>query len=366
MKNEIITPALIVDLSILLNNLSYFKELSNQTNTKLSFIAHMKTLKSFTLARLCMDHGFTGVAVSRTSELFKTAEYGFKEIILSYPIVQENDFNIISKIGKDTSITLTVENTTQLELLYKFLPTNKLKIKINVEVDLGLGRLGIRNKNELELILNFIKNKNSETDVGISAYLGHSYLTNTSSQKVDLVTFAFNTLSEYKTILDCYQKNANVTVSASPIIREIINSNIANNLIIGSAILGDYNLTNYHHMNYINNSTTIRSTIISKHSNYFYLNSGWKALGRYPINIKPYDQIFAFTKDLKIPILKVNEEIAWLENSNGHNNLQIGDYVDLIPTNISAAINNYSYFYLKNKNTYSKHRIELNGLVDFN
>ncbi|MDN5323600.1 MAG: hypothetical protein PWQ67_2054 [Clostridia bacterium] len=150
--NKVDTPSLILDKSILINNIKEMGQLSKKTGVKLK--PHIKAHKCTQIAKLQQQYGAKGVTVAKLSEAEVMFAAGIKDILIAYQLVgTEKLQKLLQLIKKGANITCLLDGEEQAVLLNDLAIANSIQIKIYVEVDSGLNRTGL----EPDKVVHFIK-----------------------------------------------------------------------------------------------------------------------------------------------------------------------------------------------------------------
>ena len=130
------TPALVLDLDVLENNLRVMQARTDALGVRLR--PHVKTHKCIEIAELQRSLGASGIAVSTLAEARIFAEAGFDDILWAFPLN-------LSRIGEAAALSrrvrlgVTVDSLTAVEAL----EAADTPFSVWLEIDCGYGRSGV-------------------------------------------------------------------------------------------------------------------------------------------------------------------------------------------------------------------------------
>jgi D-serine deaminase-like pyridoxal phosphate-dependent protein len=166
------TPALILDLNIMDENIKLMSDFMKGRKTKLR--PHFKTHKSTTIAHRQIEAGAKGITCAKLSEAEILAVAGIKDILIANQIVDTDKAFRTACLARDGSrITVLADNPANVDLLSRTAVSAGSVIHVLVELDVGMKRCGVRTGEEvLELAKKIIKSKGLVFE-GLQAYEGH-------------------------------------------------------------------------------------------------------------------------------------------------------------------------------------------------
>ena len=130
------TPALILDLDVLENNLRAMQERTDALGVRLR--PHVKTHKCVEIAELQRSRGATGIAVSTLAEARVFAEAGFDDILWAFPL-NLSRINEAAALSRRIELGVTVDSLTAVEAL----EAAGTPFSVWLEIDCGYGRSGV-------------------------------------------------------------------------------------------------------------------------------------------------------------------------------------------------------------------------------
>lgn len=190
-KDEIDTPALLVDAGKLENNIKKMAMQAKQWGVKLR--PHVKTHKNAWIAGLQMETGAAGLTVAKLGEAEVMIQHGFTNLLLAYPIVGEPKLNVLARLLEKANITVALDSREVAEGLNSVARRLGRSIPVYVEVDTGLRRCGLEPGRETVALVARLAELEHIQLQGLMTHGGHVYRAH-SEEEVKQVAFAEGTL----------------------------------------------------------------------------------------------------------------------------------------------------------------------------
>jgi D-serine deaminase-like pyridoxal phosphate-dependent protein len=173
-RDEVTTPALILDLDVAKRNIASMAERFRELPARLR--PHIKVHKSLELARMQVEAGAIGVACATVWEAVVMAEGGIDDVLVANQLVHPDKVAAISALAHDHRITVTVDDVRDVTQLARAADEADSHLELLVELDVGMRRCGVRTKEELLPIVERIAELPNLTFRGLQAYEGHCML----------------------------------------------------------------------------------------------------------------------------------------------------------------------------------------------
>ena len=138
---EIETPALIVDLDVMEENLALMAKRLEGTGVRLR--AHAKTHKSPWLARKQMALGAVGVCCQKVSEAEVMVEGGVENVLVSSEVTAASKLKRLAALARHTNLIVVVDHPQGVAMLAEAVTAAGAEIGVLVDVDVGQGRCGV-------------------------------------------------------------------------------------------------------------------------------------------------------------------------------------------------------------------------------
>ena len=140
-KRDLDTPALIVDIDRLNQNIADMAEFAAATGVRLR--PHAKTHKTPEIGKLQLEAGAAGLTVAKLSEAEVFVEAGCRDILVAYPLVGAAKHRRLVELCQRASITTVVDHALVAEALSRSMAASGLVLPLLVEIDTGLRRCGV-------------------------------------------------------------------------------------------------------------------------------------------------------------------------------------------------------------------------------
>jgi D-serine deaminase-like pyridoxal phosphate-dependent protein len=173
-RNEVTTPALIVDLDVAKRNIATMAEKFRDLPARLR--PHNKVHKSVELSRMQVEAGAVGVAVATAWEAVVMAEGGIEDVLIANQLVQRDKVAAVAALARDHRITVAVDDVRNVDQLARAAEEAGSRLEILIELDVGMGRCGVRTKEETLALAERIATHDALSLRGIQAYEGHCML----------------------------------------------------------------------------------------------------------------------------------------------------------------------------------------------
>ena len=144
--SELETPAAVVDLDRLANNLEAMATYSALHG--LSLRPHVKTHKSPRIAAEQVRLGAVGLTCATTRELEVMADVS-RDLLLAYPAIGSAKLARLMTLPRETRVTVAVDSVTAIEQLASTARVVDREIGVYVEVDVGMKRVGVGTPEEV-------------------------------------------------------------------------------------------------------------------------------------------------------------------------------------------------------------------------
>jgi len=171
--SDLMTPALLIDLERLENNLKSMMEKAEYNGVDLR--PHIKTHKCIEIGMKQLEYGAQGITVSTMGEARVFAEAGFDDITYAVPIVP-NKFDSVEHVSEKAHLNVLLDNESIAEQLDAFCRKTEILLDVFVKVDCGYPRCGIDPKSPaaIKLVKKIHKSRNLNFE-GILTHAGHAY-----------------------------------------------------------------------------------------------------------------------------------------------------------------------------------------------
>ena len=164
------TPALLLDRPRLLANLGRMAARARTLGVRLR--PHMKTAKSAAVARLALDRGAQGIAVSTLAEAAYFLDHGIRDILYAVGLAPAKLDEIAGLAARGAEITIVTDNLPAARAI----ADHPAAHRVLIEVDTGDGRLGLDPADPELIALAYAVQATGRSRVqGVMTHAGQSY-----------------------------------------------------------------------------------------------------------------------------------------------------------------------------------------------
>ena len=163
---ELMTPALVLDLDALEQNLRAYQQLINAHG--LEARPHAKSHKCAEIARRQIAAGGVGISTATLHEAETLAEKGITDILITSPIVGlAKRERLLQLLDCGIELTIVVDNPEQMPS-----PSASHVLNVLIDIDLGMGRTGVRDVDSALRLIDTVSNTKGLSWRGLQAYSG--------------------------------------------------------------------------------------------------------------------------------------------------------------------------------------------------
>ncbi|MGY5874452.1 MAG: alanine racemase [Candidatus Thorarchaeota archaeon] len=171
--NDLITPAVVVDYSILTSNIDDMTSRMKGFNVDLR--PHIKTHKCIPIGQMQMEAGAMGITVSTMGEAIVFADAGFDDITIAFPVVPDK-FPKVVGLASNVSLKVLVDNAKTVSLLDKVCDESRIELDVLLKIDCNYRRCGVDPKSTNALdIAEQIDISPRLRYAGVLTHAGHAY-----------------------------------------------------------------------------------------------------------------------------------------------------------------------------------------------
>ena len=142
-KEEIDTPALLISLEVLEENINTVANYYRQKKGA-ALLPHQKGHRLPIIGKKQINAGAIGVSMTS----FGLAEYyvncGFTNILITSEVYGRNKLRRLCNMSKQTEVTVGVDNMENIKQLSEIARLNSTKINVAVELYMGTGSCGVK------------------------------------------------------------------------------------------------------------------------------------------------------------------------------------------------------------------------------
>jgi D-serine deaminase-like pyridoxal phosphate-dependent protein len=331
-RNELVTPALILDLEILRRNLALMAELMKPMPAKLR--PHIKVHKSPHIARMQMEAGAIGIGTATIWEAIVIVRAGIRDVFVINQVVGSEKVRAAALLAREIPLKVAVDDDANAEALSKAAQEAGSEIGCLVEVDTGMQRCGVGSAEEaLKLARRIVELAGLRFD-GLTGYEGHCSL---EFHKAKREWMARKAMDYFVGVADLLISNGlpcPILSAAGTGTWEIT----AANPRITEIQPGSYATNDGYHVRLdprFRQATTVLATIISRRPDHIVTDAGKKTVGAAEAVLKDYDY----------PVYRYDEEHG-IFDIYGPCPLKVGDTVELFPGYTPFAVSYFDVYHV--------------------
>lgn len=342
-KQDLQTPAIIVDLDILKNNIRSYQEEANKYGKQIWPM--LKTHKSTEITKMQLDAGATGVLCGTLDEVESAAAIGVQKIMYAYPVASKQSIDRVIEVTKISDLIIRIDDLNAARLINEGAVKAGVGISYTIILDVGLHRFGIIPADAVKFA-DALKEFEGLKFRGISTHPGHVYSA-TKGEEVEAYVKAEteNIKRAADALKEAGYELEYVTSGSTPTFWGAID---------------DENINVYHPGNYVfldviqmsldiakeeDCALSILATIVSNpRDGVLICDAGTKCLGldqgaHGNTSIKGYGKVKGHPKIL---VGSLSEEVGKLYYE-GETSLKVGDQIEIIPNHSCSSANFTNY-----------------------
>lgn len=334
--DDIDTPALILDLDAIDDNIASMQRLLDGTPVRLR--PHFKTPKCPQVARMQLDAGAIGITVAKLGEAEVLAEAGLGPILMANQVVGPQKLNrLVALLARGIDITVAVESEFNARELAAAARGGGVRAAAVIEVDAGMRRCGTSTPAETVRLARMLTDEGIDYR-GIMGYEGHMYGQPESGAREQLIRDALEAVRGHVEALnEAGLPPAIVSTSGTASVA------IASRLpFVTELQAGTYIFNDLHNEEFIPGqfrfALTLLTTVISVRERYAVADCGMKSLTNEfgpPVSV-----------DGRIRAARLSEEHAILVG-DGIAELEPGARIELLPSHGDTTLNLHDVYYVR-------------------
>ena len=337
--NEVDTPAILLDLNILEQNIRRFARAAAQNGKQLWPM--VKTHKSLALAAMQREAGAAGFLCGTLDEVEALAAAGFGPLMYAYPAAGEAGVRRVIRAARQCELVLRLDGPEAARALNQAAREAGLRLSYTIIIDAGLHRFGIPPEQAGAFARELQQYENLEFR-GVSTHPGHVYAAGSAKE---LPRYCEDERRAVKTAVRSLQE-----AGFAP---EIVSSGSTPTFLgtVEDELLNIYHPGNYVFMDAIQLSTgtareddcalTVLATVISHpRDDLFICDAGAKCLGldqgaHGNASIRGYGLVLGHPE---LTVSGLSEEVGKL-HVEGESDLRVGDRIRILPNHACSSAN---------------------------
>jgi len=331
-RNELVTPALILDMEILRENLAFMTEHLRKVSVKLR--PHIKVHKSPDIARMQMDAGAIGIGTATIWEAIVIARAGIPDVFVINQVVGAEKIRAAALLAREASLKIAVDDEANARALSDAAKDVGSVIGCVIEVDTGMYRSGVNSPEEALTLADCVTELPGLRLEGITGYEGHC---SREFDKVKRERMTREAMDYFVGIAERLRDEGFPCpiVSAAGTGTWELTANLPG---ITEIQPGSYATMDGYHIGLeprFKQATTVLTTIISRRSDHIVTDAGSKTVGATQ----------AVFRDYNYKISRYDEEHG-IFNIDKTCLLKVGDTVELLPGYTPFAVSYFDVYHV--------------------
>ncbi len=347
---ELPTPALLIDLDIMNENLIRAAQIAKENGKKLR--PHIKAHKIPEFARMQISMGAEGICTAKVSEAEIMVQNGIEDILIANEIVGQEQLKRMAELAKKSKISVLADSVKTVELLAQTAEDNNIELGVLIEIDTGDERCGARPE-DAPLLAKLIESKPRLHFIGIETFGGSVFHCENAQEEQRRAPALAELLRNVKQNIE-EQGIAvkEVSVGGSPALELMAHQDGITELRPGVYIFNDGATVSRGGASFNNCAATVLTTIISvPNKNRMVVDGGAKTFSYCRPGIVYGNKIMhgVLRGRTDIYLSKLSEEHGVFETDNGNMDFSaynVGDKIEVIPAHTCPVINLFDTAYL--------------------
>jgi D-serine deaminase-like pyridoxal phosphate-dependent protein len=339
-KYEVVTPALVIDRTVLLANLEYMESRLPELHARLR--GHVKNHKSPHIARLQLQHGAFGICAATIWEAIVMVRAGADDVLVANQLVVPQKRRAAALLAREANVIVNVDDVGDAEALSAAAVQAGSTIGVLVEVDTGMHRAGVDSPAEALVVARRVQGLPGLRMDGLSGYEGHCSMEMDHDARHEKQAAAVAYFVEVADHLEAHGVPCPILSAAGTATAFWTGANPR----ITELQLGSYAaMDDYHYLMEprFKKATAAVVTVISRRKDRVVLNLGKKTFGAADVgNLPAYPRIVGHEE---LTPYRFDEEHATYE-ADASCSLKVGDVVDFHLGYTPFAVNYFDAYHV--------------------
>ncbi len=337
-KEEIDTPALLVDLPMMEANLRRMADFFRGREAKLR--PHAKTHKCPIIAQKQIELGAIGTTCAKLGEAEALVEGGISDILIANQIVGSPKIARLMDLTQEANLMVAVDDPENVRSLSRAASAKGVKMRALVEVDIGMGRCGVSPGQATRNLAEQVSRSPGLSFAGLMGYEGHLVFVPSLKERTRRCQEAMALLLETKDLIERSGLPVSI-VSGGGTGTYAITGPLSGitEVQAGSYLFMDGRYRGIEALDDFDIALTLLTTVISRpNEKRAIIDAGMKAIthefGLPAINSRPGAKLIALA-----------EEHGIIQFEEPESRLKAGDKIELIPSHGCTTINLHDFYY---------------------
>lgn len=279
--DELLTPALLLDVDILERNLSKMQKKITALGS--SFRPHIKTHKCIEIARMQREGGAKGITVSTFYEAQEFAKAGFDDITWAFPLPLVYALPAV-ELAKNITFRVVVDSREAIVSLEKACKALGTQIHVWLKVDCGYHRAGVDPSSQFaEDLVQLLGGSVDLHFDGILSHSGHAYYGTTRDEILNVANQERDVMVEFASRMrNMGYKIPNASIGSTPALSVIENLDGITEVRPGNYCFYDKTMVDLGICGPEDCAVSVLTSVISHqpHASHFVIDAGALALSK--------------------------------------------------------------------------------------
>lgn len=338
-KEEIDTPALLIDLPTMEGNLKRMADFFSHRECKLR--PHAKTHKCPLIALRQLDLGAIGMTCAKLGEAESMVEAGIRSVLIANQIVGPTKISRLIDLAQRSEPVVAVDNEENVEALSSAASARGIEIEALVEVDIGMGRCGVQPGEAALALAQQIDRAPGLSFAGLMGYEGHLVFIPSQEERTRRCREAMGLLLETKEMIESCGLAVKI-LSGGGTGTYAITGQIPGitEVQAGSYLFMDTRYRTIEGLEDFQCALTLLATVISRpHPRRAIIDAGMKAI--------THEFGMPALKDLPgAKLISLAEEHGIITLDETDRDLKVGDKIELIVSHGCTTINLHDHYFV--------------------
>ena len=334
-RNELVTPALILDLEFVRENLAFMAERMKKLPVKLR--PHIKVHKSPDIARMQVEAGAIGIGTATLWEAIVIARSGIPDVFVINQVIGPEKIRAAALLAREVPLKVAVDDAVNVKALSNAAKDAGSVIGCVIEVETGMYRCGVNSPEEALNLARRITELPGLRFDGITGYEGHC---SREFDKVKRERMTREAMDYFVGVAERLRREGlpcSIVSAAGTATWEFTAAHPG----ITEIQPGSYVTMDGYHAGLeprFRQTTTVLTTILSRRSDHIVTDAGAKTVGATQAVIKNYNY----------KISRYDEEHGIFDTDDSCP-LKVGDTVELLPGYTPFAVSYFDVYHVVEK-----------------
>ena len=334
-RNELVTPALILDLDAARRNIAFMAERMRTMPARLR--PHVKVQKSPELAKLQVEAGAIGVCTATVWEAITMSRAGIADVLIANEVCGRGKVKALAEAARKARLTVAVDDASNAAELSDAACAAGSALEVLIEVDVGMGRGGVRSPEAAVTLAQHVAGLQSLRLRGVQGYEGHCMLEPDRDLRIQKAHAAMAYLGEVIDRLEAAGFECEAVSAGGTGTYDITGANPR----VTEIQAGSYVFMDNFHGNLVpgfSRALTVLGTVMIQHGDTIVLDAGRKSVG--------IDFILPTMAEYPFYRARYFAEEHALFDVDDRCKLKLGDTVELIPGYAPTTVNLYDAYHV--------------------